>query len=73
MLLIRVLCDASEEGEGERPLDVFVSIDGGRNARHDALPDALILAEGGNGANVLVCHAGRLAGLVLPESGRKII
>jgi hypothetical protein len=66
VLLIGVLGDAAKEGEGERALNIIMAVDRGRDARHDALPDALILAQGGDGANVLVRHARSLAALVLP-------
>ncbi len=73
MFLIGVLGDAPKESEGERALNIIMTVDRGRNARHDALPDALVLAQRGDGANVLVRHARRLAALVLPaqEGGLK--
>ena len=68
MFFVGILGDAAEERERQGALDIVMAVDGGRNARHDALPDALVLAEGRDGAYVLVCHAGCLAALVLPET-----
>ena len=46
MLLIGILGDAAKEGEGQGPLDIVMAVDRGRDAGHDALPNALVLAEG---------------------------
>ncbi len=75
MLLIGILRNAAKEGECERALNIIMAVDRGRDARHDALPDALVLAQGGDGANVLVRHARSLAALVLPaqHSGLKYL
>ena len=67
VLLIGILGDAAKEGEGQGPLDIVMAVDRGRDAGHDALPNALVLAEGRDGADVLVRHTGRLAALVLPK------
>ena len=43
VLVAGVLGDAAEEGEGERPLDVVVAVDRGRDAGDDPLTDTLVL------------------------------
>ena len=43
VLVAGVLRDAAEEGEGERPLDVVVAVDRGRDAGDDPLTDTLVL------------------------------
>ena len=44
MLVAGVLGHAPEEGEGERPLDVVVAVDGGRDAGDNPLADTLVLS-----------------------------
>ena len=44
-LTLLVLGLPAEEGEGERPLDVVVAVDGGGDGGDDPLADALVLAQ----------------------------
>jgi hypothetical protein len=48
------LCDAAKEGEGERSLDVVMSIDGRSNGADDARTNAFITAQFSTFAHILL-------------------